>query len=97
MSSRKGGLGKEGGQTEDGDDNHQGQELRRKLPQRKAKLPQMSSGGCKDRKINLKKSSWTGKPQAQGTPILPRAETGIKVQVRRISTGMEDKSIGFNS
>merc|ERR1719394_1662580 len=47
----------------------------------------MSSGGCKVAKINLKKSFWTGKPQAQGTPILPRAETGIKVQVRRISTG----------
>jgi len=79
---------KEGGQIEDEDEDHQEQEFkRRKLPQRKAKLPQMSSGGCKVAKINLKKSFWTGKPQAQGTPILPRAETGIKVQVRRISTG----------
>ena len=88
MSSRKGGRGKEGGQSEDGYEGHQAQELkRRKLPQRKAKLPQMSSGGCKVLKIDLKKNSGTGKPQAQGTPILPRAETGIKVQVRRISTG----------
>jgi len=88
MSSRKGNCGKEGRQIEDGDEDHHGQEFkRRKLPQRKAKLPQMSSGGCKVLKINLKKSSCTGKPQAQGTPILPRAETGIKVQVRRISTG----------
>jgi len=88
MSSKKEERGKEGGQVEDGDEDHQGQEFkRRKLPQRKAKLPQMSSGGCKVAKIDLKKSSCTGKPQAQGTPILPRAEAGIKVQVRRISTG----------
>ena len=88
MSSRKGERGKEGEQVEEGDEDHQGQEFkRRKLPQRKAKLPQMSSGGCKVAKINLKKSSCTGKPQAQGTPILPRAEPRIKVQVTRGSTG----------
>jgi len=81
MSSRKGEPGKEGGQIEDGDEDHQGQEFkRRKLPQRKAKLPQMSSGGCKVLKIDLKECSWTGKPQAQGTPILPRDDDHLWAQ-----------------
>jgi len=81
MSSRKGEPGKEGGQIEDGDEDHQGQEFkRRKLPQQKAKLPQMSSGGCKVLKIDLKKCSWTGKPQAQGTPILPRDDDHLWAQ-----------------
>ena len=81
MSSSKGEPGREGRQIEDGDEDHQGQEFkRRKLPQRKTKLPQMSSGGCKVLKINLKRISWTGKPQAQGTPILPRDDDHLWVQ-----------------
>ena len=93
MTSREGEEGTKESQ-DDYEADHEGKEpVRRKLPQRRAKLPQMvgrtasgdalGPGACKV--FEVRKS--TGTEKVKGTSISPKVDASIKVEVTRGSTG----------